>query len=106
MIRTGTITMYDYGNTDDNEKHYGQSTPPVYDMGSIPKDFPMYLSYGGEDELSDVQDVKTLLKSLKDHYGDKLVIQYKENYAHADFVFGVNAKEVVYDPMMVFFRLH
>ncbi|XP_076924451.1 triacylglycerol lipase 2-like [Bidens hawaiensis] len=106
MIRTGTITMYDYGNADDNENHYHQSTPPVYDMGSIPKDFPMYLSYGGADELSDVQDVKTLLESVKDHDPDKLVVQYKEDYAHADFVFGVNAKEVVYDPMMVFFKMH
>ncbi|KAK9077380.1 hypothetical protein SSX86_005717 [Deinandra increscens subsp. villosa] len=106
MIRTGTITMYDYGNANDNERHYGQATPPVYDMGSIPKDFPMYLSYGGADELSDVQDVKTLLESVKDHDQDKLVVQYKEDYAHADFVFAVNAKEVVYDPVMTFFNMH
>lgn len=98
--------MYDYGNADDNEKHYGQSMPPVYDMGSIPNDFPMYLSYGGADELSDVEDVKTLLESVKDHDPDKLVVQYKEDYAHADFVFAVNAKEVVYDPVMAFFKLH
>ncbi|KAF5814570.1 putative triacylglycerol lipase [Helianthus annuus] len=106
VIRSGTITMYDYGNVYDNKKHYGQLTPPVYDMGSIPKDFPMYLSYGGQDELSDVQDVKTLLESVKDHDPNKLVVQYKEDYAHADFVFGVNAKEVVYDPMIKFFKNH
>ncbi|KAD4179062.1 hypothetical protein E3N88_27653 [Mikania micrantha] len=106
MIRTGTITMYDYGNADDNKKHYGQSTPPIYDMGSIPEDFPMYLSYGGADELSDVEDVKMLLESVKDHDPDKLVVQYKEDYAHADFVFAVNAKEVVYDSVMAFFKIH
>ncbi|XP_024959736.1 triacylglycerol lipase 2-like [Cynara cardunculus var. scolymus] len=106
MIRTGTITMYDYGNADDNQKHYGQLTPPVYDMGSIPKDFPMYLSHGGRDKLSDVEDVKTLLKNVNDHDPDKLVVQYKEDYAHADFVFAVNAKEVIYDPVMAFFKLH
>ncbi|KAJ9551884.1 hypothetical protein OSB04_015929 [Centaurea solstitialis] len=106
MIRTGAIKMYDYGNAFCNQKHYGQSTPPVYDMGSIPRDFPMYLSYGGADELSDVEDVKTLLKSLNDHNPDKLVAQYKEDYAHADFIFAVNAKEVVYNPMMAFFNLH
>ncbi|KVI02072.1 AB-hydrolase lipase domain-containing protein [Cynara cardunculus var. scolymus] len=106
VIRTGTITMYDYGNADDNQKHYGQLTPPVYDMGSIPKDFPMYLSHGGRDKLSDVEDVKTLLKNVNDHDPDKLVVQYKEDYAHADFVFAVNAKEVIYDPVMAFFKLH
>ncbi|KAI3702605.1 hypothetical protein L6452_28351 [Arctium lappa] len=106
MIRTGTITRYDYGSADGNQKHYGQSTPPVYDMQSIPKDFPMYLSYGGKDELSDVEDVKALLKSVNDHNPDKLIIQYKEDYAHADFVFATNAKEVVYEPMMTFFKLH
>ncbi|PWA54041.1 hypothetical protein CTI12_AA439090 [Artemisia annua] len=61
------------------------------------------------DELSDVQDVKTLLDSIKDHDPDKLVVQYKEDYAHADFVFAVNAKEVVYDPVMtvdVIFKIY
>ncbi|CAI9265050.1 unnamed protein product [Lactuca saligna] len=106
MIRTGAITMYDYGNVDDNEKHYGQSTPPVYDMESIPKDFPMYLGYGGADELADVQDVNTLLKSVKDHDPDKLVVQYQDDYAHADFVFAVNAKKLVYDPLMAFLNLN
>ncbi|GKC57792.1 triacylglycerol lipase 2-like protein [Tanacetum coccineum] len=106
MIRTGTITMYDYGNAYDNDKHYEQSTPPTYDMSSIPNDFPMYLSYGGADELSDVQDVKTLLDSIKDHDPDRLIVQYKEDYGHADFIFAVNAKEVVYDPVMVFFKLN
>ncbi|OVA20031.1 Alpha/beta hydrolase fold-1 [Macleaya cordata] len=105
MIRENTIAMYDYGNEDENMKHYGQSKPPVYDMTSIPNDLPLFLSYGGQDALSDVNDVQVLLSNLKDHNGDKLVVQYREDYAHADFVMGVNAKQVVYDPLMAFFRL-
>lgn len=105
MIRKGTIAMYDYGNEDENKKHYGQSTPPVYDMTKIPNDLPLYLSYGGQDMLSDSNDVKLLLDSLKEHEGDKLVVQYIENYAHADFVMAVNATQAVYDPLMAFFRL-
>ncbi|KAA8526557.1 hypothetical protein F0562_008240 [Nyssa sinensis] len=38
MIREGTITMYDYKDEDENRKHYGQPTPPVYNMTSIPND--------------------------------------------------------------------
>ncbi|XP_022758991.1 triacylglycerol lipase 2-like [Durio zibethinus] len=105
MIRKGTITMYDYNDAVENMKHYGQSTPPAYNMTSIPNDLPLFLSYGGEDALADVNDVKLLLDSLKDHDGDKLVIQYRDDYAHADYVMAGNAKQDVYDPLIAFFRL-
>ncbi|KAK0588707.1 hypothetical protein LWI29_004452 [Acer saccharum] len=106
VIRTGTITMYDY----DDEgrtcmKHYGQANPPAYNMTSIPNDFPLFLGYGGADALSDVNDVKLLLDSLKDHDGDKVVTLYRDDYAHADYVMAENAKQVVYDPLMAFFKL-
>ncbi|XP_010252996.1 PREDICTED: triacylglycerol lipase 2-like [Nelumbo nucifera] len=106
MIRGGSITMYDYGDKDKNVKHYGQPTPPVYNMSGIPSDIPLYLSYGGKDKLSDVNDIQALLYSLKDHDRDKLVVQYQEDYAHADFVMAMNAKQMVYDSPMAFFRLH
>ncbi|KAI3969693.1 hypothetical protein MKX01_020254 [Papaver californicum] len=67
MIREGTIRIYDYGGDEENKKHYGQSTPTVYDMTSIPNDLPLFLSYGGADALSDVNDVQLLLANLKDH---------------------------------------
>ncbi|KAJ7960318.1 Lipase [Quillaja saponaria] len=105
MIREGTITMYDYKDEDANREHYGQPTPPIYNMTSIPSDFPLFLSYGGADALSDVKDVKLLLGSLKDHEGDKLVVQYRDDYAHADYVMAENAKQDVYDPLMAFFKL-
>ncbi|CAK9134761.1 unnamed protein product [Ilex paraguariensis] len=106
MIRQGTIAMFDYGSKEENMNHYGQPTPPNYNMASIPNDLPLFLSYGGKDALSDVNDVQTLLDTLKDHDADKLVVQYREDYAHADFVFGVNANQVVYNPLMAFFKLH
>ena len=97
--------MYDYGNADNNNQHYGQHTPPAYDMSRIPKDLPLFFAYGGADALSDVKDVKLLHDSLKDYDGDKLVFQYREDYAHADYVMAVNAKEAVYNPVIAFFRL-
>lgn len=86
-------------------QHYNQSTPPAYDMSRIPNDFPMYLSNGGADALSDVKDVELLLNNLKDHQGDRLVTQYRPDYAHADYVMAYNAKETVYDPLIAFLRL-
>ncbi|PON39299.1 Serine aminopeptidase [Parasponia andersonii] len=105
MIRDGTITMFNYGNEDENRKHYGQPYPPDYNVTSFPNDLPLFLSYGGKDALSDTKDVHLLLERLKDHDGDKLVVQYRDDYAHADYVMGENAKQVVYDPLIAFFRL-
>ncbi|KAG8477974.1 hypothetical protein CXB51_027408 [Gossypium anomalum] len=106
MIRTGTIAMYDYGSEDENKEHYGQSDPPAYNMKNIPKELPLFLGYGGQDMLADANDVKALLNDLKDHDNGELVEVYSEEYAHADFVLGVNANQVVYDPMISFFDIH
>ncbi|CAN6701926.1 unnamed protein product [Malus baccata var. baccata] len=106
MVRMGTLEMYDYGNEDTNMEHYKQPTPPVYNMANIPKDVPLFLSYGGRDALSDVNDVGLLLDNLKDHDKDKLVVEYIEDYAHLDFIMSVNANQLVYDPLLAFFKLH
>ncbi|KAL6010282.1 hypothetical protein ACLOJK_000713 [Asimina triloba] len=105
MIRKGTISMYDYGSDDGNMQNYGQVDPPVYNMRNIPNDFPLFLSYGGKDAVSDVNDVQSLLESLKAHDSDKLTVEYRDDYAHADFVMGVNANQFIYEPMMAFFKL-
>ncbi|KAL2327394.1 hypothetical protein Fmac_020821 [Flemingia macrophylla] len=75
VIREGTTTMFDYENRDENIKHYGQPTPPVYNMTRIPNDLPLFLSYGGANALSDVKDMQRLLEILKDHDADKLVYE-------------------------------
>ncbi|KAF3443380.1 hypothetical protein FNV43_RR13062 [Rhamnella rubrinervis] len=106
MIRKRTIAKYDYGNLAENMKHYGQSTPPTYNMKSIPKNLSLFLSYGGKDTLSDVNDVQVLLDDLRNHDADKLVVQYRQEYAHVDFIIGSNAHQVVYDPLIAFFKLH
>ncbi|KAL7128698.1 hypothetical protein ABFS83_13G010700 [Erythranthe nasuta] len=104
MIRRGTIAMYDYDDEGENKKHYGQTSPPEYNITSIPNNLPIFLGYGGKDLLSDVNDVQTLIDTLSGHDPDKIVLQYTEEYAHLDFVYGINAKEVVYNPLIAFFN--
>ena len=104
VLRAGNIAKYDYGDESENMKHYGQSTPPLYNLTRIPKDIPLFIGYGGADSLSDVKDVNRLLDNLKDHQKDKLVLQYRDDYAHFDFVMAENAKSVVYDPLLAFLR--
>ncbi|XP_074586651.1 triacylglycerol lipase 2-like [Curcuma longa] len=106
MVRDGVITKYNYGRKEANMKHYGQVHPPPYNMSNIPKDFPLFLSHGGRDALSDTDDVLQLLDDLKLHDVDKLRVQYVEEYAHLDFVFGVNAKAIVYGSIISFFNTH
>ncbi|KAK8694290.1 hypothetical protein V6N13_071844 [Hibiscus sabdariffa] len=98
--------MYGYGSEDENKKHYGNSNSSVYDMRNIPKELPLFPAYGGQDMLADVEDVKALLNDLKDRDKGEMSQVYSEEYAHADFVLGVNASQVVYDPMISFFNLH
>ncbi|CAJ2645645.1 unnamed protein product [Trifolium pratense] len=104
MIRTGNIAKYDYDDQAQNVKHYGQRVPPTYDLTKIPNDFPLFFAYGGKDQLSDVQDVKILLNDLQDHDANKLVLEFNQDYAHADFILSVSAKQDVYDPMIAFFN--
>ncbi|CAL9107893.1 unnamed protein product, partial [Musa acuminata var. zebrina] len=96
-FRRGVITKYDHGSSTANMAAYGQSSPPEYHMSNIPHHLPLLLSYGGGDMLPDVKDVHLLSNDLSNHDADKLVAQLVKEYAHLDFVMGVNAKNVVYD---------
>ncbi|KAK7825114.1 triacylglycerol lipase 2 [Quercus suber] len=102
-VRNGVVAKYNYGRLD-NFMHYGEAMPPIYNLSNIPHDLPMFLSYGGQDALSDVLDVKHLLDDLKSHDVDKLSVQFIKDYAHADFIMGVNAKDVVYNQVIKFFK--
>ncbi|RWW46536.1 hypothetical protein BHE74_00047553, partial [Ensete ventricosum] len=104
--KRGVITKYDHGSSIANMAAYGRSSPPEYHMPNIPHDLPLLLSYGGWDMLSDVTDVQLLLNDLSNHDADKLVAQLVMEYAHLDFVMGVNAKQVVYDGLIEFFHKH
>ncbi|KAL0351129.1 UNVERIFIED_CONTAM: Triacylglycerol lipase 2 [Sesamum radiatum] len=105
-VRSGVVSKYNYGSADANMKHYGVTSPPVQDLSKIPHDFPLFLGYGGQDALSDVEDVRILLDVLKSHDQDKIKVQYVEQYGHVDFIMGVDAKDLVYGEVLEFFRAH
>ncbi|KAK4340692.1 hypothetical protein RND71_039193 [Anisodus tanguticus] len=102
-VRDSILSKYDYGSIY-NLAHYGEPKPPKYNLANIPRDLPLFLSYGGQDALSDGKDVETLLDYLKFHDVDKLHVQYIKNYAHADFIMGITAKDLVYNQIISFFR--
>lgn len=106
VFRRGTITKFNYKNWYQNLQHYGQVDPPAYNLSAIPKDFPLFLSYGGQDFLSDVDDVKHLLVKLASHEKEEMRVQYQAAYAHEDFIIGINARKLVYEPLIAFLKHH
>ncbi|MCD9558959.1 hypothetical protein HAX54_016668 [Datura stramonium] len=103
-VRDGILRKYDYGSTKYNLAHYGEAKPPQYNLANIPRDLPLFLSYGGQDALSDSKDVETLLDYLKFHDVNKLHVQYVKDYAHADFIIGTTSKDIVFNQIVTFFR--
>ncbi|XP_048240638.1 lysosomal acid lipase/cholesteryl ester hydrolase-like [Haliotis rufescens] len=91
-VRTKAFQMYDYGSETDNQKHYNQSTPPLYDVNKM--DTPVYLFYSENDWLADVQDVKLLMSKLT--RGQLQGSFYIPKWNHLDFIWGVDAVNVVY----------
>ncbi|CAI0445451.1 unnamed protein product [Linum tenue] len=100
MIRKGTFARYDYGIFK-NYKLYGQTTPPVFDLGRIPDSFPLWMGYGGQDGLADPADFNHTLRELR----DQAKLHYVDRYGHADFLYGTRAKEDVYDDLIGFFSV-
>ncbi|KAJ1391588.1 Alpha/Beta hydrolase fold [Sesbania bispinosa] len=104
-VRSGVVTKFNYKRPNENIIHYGQVSPPIYNLSNIPHNLPLFMSYGGRDALSDVMDVRKLLDDhFKFHDEDKLSVQFIEDYAHADFIMAVNAKDIVYNNVTAFFK--
>ncbi|RWV88559.1 hypothetical protein BHE74_00009782 [Ensete ventricosum] len=106
VIRRGTLTKFDYDDCDKNTKHYGQEVPPAYDISAFPRDLPLLLGYGGGDGLSDGGDGLRLLDGLRFHDQQNLTVLYRLDYGHDDFIMAVNAKQLVYDRVTAFLKLH
>ena len=107
VVRKSSIRKYDYGNKKENMKHYNQTRPPPYDLSSIPRHVPLFLTHGGQDFLGDVPDTRHLLRTIiREHDSDDIEVLYMPDYAHGDFVMGYNAPQLIYKPMVEFFKRH
>ncbi|KAJ1260020.1 hypothetical protein BS78_10G200100 [Paspalum vaginatum] len=107
LVRKQVVRRYDYGKEKENMKHYGQPQPPVYNLSSIPRHIPLFLTHGGQDFLGDVPDTRHLLRTLvRQHDSDDIEVMYMPDYAHGDFIMGFNAPQLIYKPMVEFFKRH
>jgi len=54
---------WDYESAAENQKHYGQPTPPAYDLSLL--DFPLAILGGQQDQMADPEDVEWTAGQLK-----------------------------------------
>ncbi|XP_045495984.1 lipase 3-like [Colias croceus] len=94
-IISGKFRRYDHGWVR-NLQQYGRIEPPNYDLSRI--NAPVFLHYSESDPLADVIDVDRLYKELGGPVA-RIRVPLK-TFSHIDFVWGINAKELVYDEMI------
>lgn len=91
----GKFQQYDYG-PQGNMIQYGNATPPEYNLTNIKR--PVYLMYAQNDIFSSAIDVERVSKKLSN-----LVGMYKvprDGFGHLDYLFGKDAVELVYKPLV------
>ncbi|XP_003745768.1 gastric triacylglycerol lipase [Galendromus occidentalis] len=97
-VEAGRFQKYDFG-VKENKRRYGQPAPPEYDVRNI-HETPVALFWSANDWLADPKDVAILVQRLP-----SIVESYEvpeRQFTHVDFILGVSAKRLVYDPMMEF----
>ncbi|WOH04775.1 hypothetical protein DCAR_0624187 [Daucus carota subsp. sativus] len=104
MVRSGYITVYDYGLLGNIGK-YRRFNAPSFNLTAIPTSIPMWFASGENDPLSDVIDVRDTLSELQRSPRETATLEVK-NYGHLDFLFSWSAKKDVYDDLFLFLGNH
>ncbi|XP_058839895.1 lipase 3-like isoform X1 [Topomyia yanbarensis] len=93
----GNFQQFDYGEAE-NQRRYGQSKPPSYDLDSITT--PIALFYANNDWLAGPMDVANLFSRLTRTSIGMFRVP-NDNFNHVDFLWGNDAPEVVYKQLVM-----
>lgn len=99
-IDNKSFRRYDQGSFIANRRVYGSRRPPQYDLSKVTT--PVFLHYSDRDPLAHVRDVDTLWAELGRPVG-KFRVQMT-TFSHLDFLWGIDAKELVYDRVINLIR--
>ncbi|XP_014243861.1 lipase 3-like [Cimex lectularius] len=91
LYKTG-FRLYNYGKLK-NLEVYGSDMPPFYPLERVTT--PIAIYYGDNDTLMNRRSAVELASMLPNLIINKVVADPK--FTHMDFIFGINAKEVLYD---------
>ncbi|XP_013200390.1 lipase 3 [Amyelois transitella] len=100
LYNSNKFVQFDHGWLS-NKRRYGTFKPPAYNLTAITT--PVFLHYADNDWLSTPNDVDKLLKEVNSAVGKYRVPLAKFN--HLDFVFAINAKELIYDRLLNIMKL-
>ncbi|KAJ3658403.1 hypothetical protein Zmor_010142 [Zophobas morio] len=100
-INSGHFRRYDYGMVGNLQK-YGSIWAPDYDLKKITA--PVYIHYSNNDWLSGKTDVDRLYSGLANVQGKFLVAE--DSFNHLDYVFGIRARELVYNKVISLMKRH
>uniref|UniRef100_A0A914N544 Partial AB-hydrolase lipase domain-containing protein n=1 Tax=Meloidogyne incognita TaxID=6306 RepID=A0A914N544_MELIC len=98
MQQSGFVQKFNYGTAKANYLHYGQNTPPIYNLTKI-SNVPIYLYYSDSDWLATKKDVEeTILQQIPSKYIK--IAKNLPNFNHFDFIWGINANKIIYDEII------
>ncbi|KAL3082867.1 hypothetical protein niasHS_010669 [Heterodera schachtii] len=103
MRNSGKMQMFDFGDKRINRKHYGQDSPPLYNLSRI--SVPIYLYYSDTDWLADARDIEeTILRSVRPQFIKRAL--KVTNFNHFDFVWGLLAPGKIYKEIIGTVKRH
>ncbi|VDD90165.1 unnamed protein product [Enterobius vermicularis] len=103
MVKSKMVQKYDYGTNEENYRHYGQPTPPVYNLTNI--DAQIYIFWSDKDWLADQTDVEDSLLNVLRPYCMKNVSRLVD-FNHVDFIWGLRAADEIYKPILQTIKIH
>ncbi|XP_046748126.1 lipase 3-like isoform X2 [Diprion similis] len=92
LYNSKKFRQFDYSVSFINKQKYNQAEPPEYNLQNVR--IPIAIFYGSNDLLADYKDVERLVSELPN-----VVLKHKvslEMFNHIDFLYGVDAPNVVY----------
>ncbi|KAF2901554.1 hypothetical protein ILUMI_04632 [Ignelater luminosus] len=100
-IKSGKFRQYDYGLIGNN-RHYDNTSPPRYLLHKVTA--PVYLFYSRNDWVSAESDVLRLYRELGNVQERILIEDGKFN--HVDYLYAIDARELVYDKVITRLKAH
>lgn len=98
-IRSNRFRLFDHGSVS-NLLTYGRLNPPAYNLRNVRA--PVALHYSLNDWLAEPVDVHQLLRELGNVVGGFLTAD--PNFNHFDFLWAINARELVYNQVLEVMR--
>ncbi|KAA0201717.1 hypothetical protein HAZT_HAZT008874 [Hyalella azteca] len=102
IIGADGIRKFDFGNPEENLRHYGTLMPPHYPLEKIT--CPVAIMWSQNDIIVTPVDVARTARRLPN-----VVLNYKvphSTFNHVDFLFADIARQLVYDPILKLLESH